>query len=353
MSSMKACAPYIGMVIIQLAYGGSNILSKLALEQGLSFPVFIVYRHLIAMIIFTPVALLLERKQRPSISSSIVAKIFLLALFGITIHQNVFYAGLDCTSATVASALSNIIPALTFILAVLLKMEKVRIKSTIGKAKLLGTICCIGGALIFTFWKGHLLMGFVREPLIALHSKGPGHGTVHGEEDWIKGSLLILTSHIAFSAWLILQAVVFEVYPAKLSMNAMLCFFASLQSSAVALIFERDKSSWQLGWNIQLLTIIYCATVISCLSYYLQTFCISERGPVFAAMFNPLLLVIVSIFSAFFFAERLHIGSLIGAFIIIAGLYCFLWGKSREIDKKMKEIAETSLVQKQTSSNEC
>ena len=48
--------------------------------------------------------------------------------------------------------------------------------------------------------------------------------------------------------------------------------------------------------------------MISALAYYLQTWCISNKGPVFAAMFSPLLLIIVGIFSAIAFAERLHVG---------------------------------------------
>ena len=58
------------------------------------------------------------------------------------------------------------------------------------------------------------------------------------------------------------QASVCEVYPARISLNAMICFFASLQSSVVALIFDRKPSSWKLEWNVQLLTITYC---VSCL----------------------------------------------------------------------------------------
>ena len=128
------------------------------------------------------------------------------------------------------------------------------------------------------------------------------------------------------------QAIICEVYPARLSLNTMICFFASLQSSAVALVFERNAASWRLDWNLQLLTIIYCVcspvcpaqrvvsfsdllpsnsvqgTVISCLTYYLLTYCIGEKGPVFAATFIPLQLVIVGFLSAFIFAERLHIG---------------------------------------------
>ncbi|KDO35805.1 hypothetical protein CISIN_1g041924mg [Citrus sinensis] len=47
-------------------------------------------------------------------------------------------------------------------------------------------------------------------------------------------------------------------------------------------------------------------------------------------MFSPLQLVIVALFSAIAFAERLHLGSLIGAFLIVVGLYCVLWGKKKD-----------------------
>jgi len=61
-----------------------------------------------------------SRKQRPSLSLSVIIKIFVLSSLGTTIHLNVYYAGLAYTSPTVASALSNVIPSLTFIMAVLL-----------------------------------------------------------------------------------------------------------------------------------------------------------------------------------------------------------------------------------------
>lgn len=232
-----------------------------------------------------------------------------------------------------------------------------KIKTARGQAKVLGTLICIGGALTFTFWKGRYLSkgGLVPRPLIHICSTD-GHGSVcklsHGKDDWIKGSALILTSHIAWSGWLILQAVVYKVYPARLSLNTLICFFASLQSSFVALFFARNPSLWKLEWNMQLLTIIYSGVVLSALVYYLQTWCISKKGPVFAAMFSPLLVIIVGIFSAIAFAERLHLGSLVGAFLIIVGLYCVLWAKKVENlgtgqpengkgydDKKMVEIS--------------
>ncbi|KAG6472845.1 hypothetical protein ZIOFF_070323 [Zingiber officinale] len=149
-ATLKKTLPH---AMSSFAYAGSSILGKLALGQGLSALVFVVYRHLIAMLILAPLAYVLERNRRPSFSFGVMLKIFILAMLGITIQQNVYYVGLHLISPTVASALGNVIPAFTFLLAIVLRMEKLNLKTVRGRAKLAGAIFCIIGALIFTFWK--------------------------------------------------------------------------------------------------------------------------------------------------------------------------------------------------------
>lgn len=58
---MKECTIYIAMVLVQLAYGGSNILVKISLEKGLDQLAFVVYRHLIGMLLLGPFAYAFER----------------------------------------------------------------------------------------------------------------------------------------------------------------------------------------------------------------------------------------------------------------------------------------------------
>ncbi|KAK9145914.1 hypothetical protein Sjap_005817 [Stephania japonica] len=309
-----------------IAYGAANILVKISLDEGLDQVVLIVYRNLIGMVVLAPFAYAFERTKRPSLSFSVLLKIFVLAGVGSTINQNVHYLGLGFTSATVSAAMSNIIPSFTFIVAIVLRMEKVDIRSTKGLAKIIGTILCIGGALTFTFWKGgYMSKGFVRHPLV--HIKGAG---LRHHKHWVIGSLLVLIGQAAWGGWIILQAIVFKSYPAGLSLNVLSFFFGAMQSSIIALIVDRKPESWKLGWNVQLLTIIYNGVITTALMYCIQTWCISEKGPVFAAMFYPLGLLFVGVFSAIVFAERLYLGSLVGATFIVIGLYCVLWGKTKD-----------------------
>lgn len=68
-------------------------------------------------------------------------------------------------------------------------MEKVKITSAEGRAKVLGTIICIAGSLVFTFWKGEYLMkSFVERPLINIYNTKESELNRHGKENWIKGS---------------------------------------------------------------------------------------------------------------------------------------------------------------------
>ncbi|XP_052171029.1 WAT1-related protein At1g43650-like [Diospyros lotus] len=328
--NLKTWASYVAAVVVQVAYGGANIIVKIALAKGMNQQVLLVYRHVLAVLLLAPFAYVLERKQRPPLSFWVMVKIFVLASIGITIHLNVFYAGLGYTSPTVAHALSNASPALTFLVAVLIRMEKVETGSARGRAKLGGAFTCIAGSLIFTFWKGgYLFKSILERPLIHVHEYDTKAGgtVVPKHRNWMKGSALILTSNITWCTWLIFQGIVYKIYPAPLSLNALVCLFALLQSSFLAIFFCRDPALWRLEWDVQLLAIIYSGLVTSLLANNLQIWCISINGPVFAAMFSPLSLVFVAIFSAIAFAERLHLGSVMGAFVIIVGLYCMLWGK--------------------------
>nr|GEY36411.1 WAT1-related protein At5g64700 isoform X1 [Tanacetum cinerariifolium] len=134
-------------------------------------------------------------------------KIFVLSFLGSTIHLNAYCYGLAYTSATVASALNCLTPSLTFLVAFLLRMEKVKITSSKGQAKVLGTLICIGGTLVVTFWRGGFrLKGLVNKPLIDIYNPKGSHG--HVKQNWVKGATLISASKVSWSLWLIFQGLV-------------------------------------------------------------------------------------------------------------------------------------------------
>ncbi|TKV90477.1 hypothetical protein SEVIR_9G031500v4 [Setaria viridis] len=74
-----------------------------------------------------------------------------------TLNQVLYFVGLKSTTPTVACALTNTLPALTFVMAAALKMETVRPGTPAGQAKLVGTAVCVGGSMIIPFYKGPVL----------------------------------------------------------------------------------------------------------------------------------------------------------------------------------------------------
>ncbi|CAN6578723.1 unnamed protein product [Malus baccata var. baccata] len=229
---------YLVVVVGKLIYGGSSVLMKLSLQEGLR-------------------------------------------------------GGLGVSSFF--SKHSNTKPALNQIVVVVYRhvLAMVLIRSTRVQAKVVGTLFCIGGSLIFTFWKGgYLLKAFIENPLINVsNGEGTSGGMRHVKQNWIKGSALILTSHIAWSAWLILQAVVSKVYPAPLSLTTMICFFR-----VVAIFFTRPV--------------------------------FRKRSQLMEAAVEP--------------AAHNHHLLLIEELLIIVRLYCVLWGKRK--DALVAEHAEIEKV---------
>ncbi|KAF7836258.1 WAT1-related protein [Senna tora] len=107
------------MISLQFGYAGMNIITKVSLNQGMSHYVLVVYRHAFATAVIAPFAFFFERKAQPKITFPIFMQIFILGLLGPVIDQNFYYAGLKFTSPTFSCAMSNMLPAMTFIMAVL------------------------------------------------------------------------------------------------------------------------------------------------------------------------------------------------------------------------------------------
>ncbi|KAI3830902.1 hypothetical protein MKX03_027962 [Papaver bracteatum] len=314
-SSMESQKPYIAMMFIQFVYAGMALFSKAAIGAGMNPFVFVAYRQAFASLALTPFSFFLERKKAPRPSLYLLCKIFFASLFGITLSLNLYSVALKNTSATVATASTNTIPAITIIIAAFLRMEIITLKHYYRVAKVVGTIICLSGALVVALYMGPAVK-FMNWNSSSFHH----HQTSHIFNDPSNSSSKAVDS-----------GPLIKLYPAKIHLTSLQCWFSFIQSLIVAVIFERNNpSSWKLGWDIHLLSVAYCGIVVTGMTYWLQAWCIERKGPVFIAMFTPLALVITIIFTAFIWKEQLHWGSIAGALLLIGGLYSVLWGKNKE-----------------------
>lgn len=328
--------PVLAMISLQIGFAGMNIISKIALNQGMSHFVLVVYRHVVATLVLVPFALILERKTRPILTFRVFCEIFFSALFGAALNQNFYYAALGYTSATFACALSNMIPSLTFVMAVPFGLERVGIKSLAGQAKVLGTIICLGGAMLMTLYKG-IAITLWPSPFHLKQGNARTKNDQAQSEDFTKGAMFLVGNCICWAFYYIIQAKMTKRYSAKYSSTALMCFLATIQSAILALIFERDHPSvWVIGWDIKLLTAVYSGVVSSGIAFCVMSWCISRKGPLFVTMFSPLLLIVVAVMSSIILGEKLHLGSVMGSILIIGGLYAVVWGKAKEMEKVVK-----------------
>ncbi|XP_019192741.1 PREDICTED: WAT1-related protein At2g39510-like [Ipomoea nil] len=319
--------PYLAVIFLQFGYAGLAVIAKSALNKGMSHYTFAVYRNITAALVIAPSAIFFERKVRPKMTISIFLKIMVLGLLEPVIDQNLSYAGMNYTTATFTTALCNVIPGITFILAWILRLEKVEVRKLHSQAKILGTAVTLGGAMIMTL---------VRGPNIGLpwtkHTQHVQTETaLHSQQDLVKGAVMIIAGCFCWASFYILQAITLKSYPAGLSLTSLICSAGSLQASVVALVAERkNPAAWALHWDTKLLAYIYSGVICSGIAYYLSGAIMEEKGPVFVTSFNPLSMIIVAIMGSFMLAEQLDLGKVLGAGVIVVGLYMVIWGKKQD-----------------------
>ncbi|KAK6259035.1 hypothetical protein SCA6_013509 [Theobroma cacao] len=328
---LRGLKPVILILVVQAALGGVIVFYKLAVIYGMSVRVLVAYRFIFATACVIPLALILERKSKAKLTWKIVFQGFLSGLFGGALGPNLFIASLSLTSATFATAVSNLVPVATLILAVILRLESLGIRKLAGQAKLVGIFLSIGGAMILTFYKGEEINLWSTNINLAKH--GADHATrkhaLLGNQ--VLGSLLALAACVSFAIWYIIQAKISENYPYIYSSTVLMCIAASVQATIYTIIAERNWSAWKLGWNIRLLSAVYTGAIGTALTVVLMTWCLRLRGPLFVSIFNPFTLVFVAIVGSLILNERLNTGSILGSVLIVIGVYVVLWGKAKEM----------------------
>ncbi|KAK4603751.1 hypothetical protein RGQ29_012312 [Quercus rubra] len=242
--------PFSAMVTAECTNVGLNILFKASSLKGLSYYVFVLYMYAFSTLVLFPLA-------------------FVFRGFS---GQLCNYKGIEFSSATLASAISNLTPAFTFILAVIFRMENLALRCSITQAKIMGTIVSISGALVVVFYKGPTIISSSQSTSLSLHSP---QGT--SETRWVIGGLLLAASNLLFSGWYIVQG-----------------FFGSSFNSVI------------------------------------HTWCLHLKGPVYVSIFKPLSIVIAAAMGVIFLGDALYLGSVIGAIILSIGFYGVIWAKAKE-----------------------
>ncbi|KAL8222713.1 hypothetical protein R6Q57_020112 [Mikania cordata] len=342
------------MVAAEVVIAAFTVSYKLAATDGMHMRVLITYRYLFASILIFPLALYLERNERPKLTWTILFQVFLCATFGGPVSQNMYAKSLVLTSATFVAAFTNLIPPFTFIVAVLFRLEKVEIGKIRGKAKVVGTLIGVGGAMLLTFYKGHQLNN-VSTHFNLLHYGNRHDGNVTSahktsSHDHIVGSILALAYSLSIAFYYMVQCKLSVNYPCHYSNTFLFSMFGFIQSLVYVALTERSQSEWKLTSNIRLFAAIFQG-ICSLLAVFLVMAAVHLQGPLFVSIFNPLVLIFVAMAGFLGLQENLYVGSLLGSVIIITGLYFVLWGKSKESKRLSKLTSSESPKRMNVPSN--
>ncbi|KAK7400261.1 hypothetical protein VNO78_11464 [Psophocarpus tetragonolobus] len=330
--------PVLLMIVLQTLYAVVNIMLKMVADDGMSLSVLIAYRFIFASVFIIPLALFFERKSVQSVTGQVLLLGFLCGLFGGSLLQGLYVKSLALTTAVFVTAMLNLVPAVTYIMSVVLRFEKSNLGTPGGKAKLVGTLTGVGGAMILTFYKGRSLCLWSTHIDLLHHTPSP-HGAPTGSLLW--GCVLAFGAALSYSLWLIIQTKMSEKFPWHYSIAALTSATASILSVTFALSTERDWNQWKLDWNMRLLTAASAGILASGVCYTLLAWCVRRKGPLFASAFGPLMLVIVSLSEPLVLNKCLNIGSVTGSVLIVGGLYMLLWGKSKEKEMEQSEMVSS------------
>ncbi|KAM5571411.1 WAT1-related protein [Rosa sericea] len=341
--------PFIAMVAIDFAFAIVNILLKKVLDEGMNHLVLITYRLTISTIFLAPISYFWERNSRPKLTPRIVCYLFLSAIVGSSITQYFFLLGIQYTSATFACAFVNMVPMVTFIMAVPFGLEKVNLKCNSGRAKVLGTLVCLCGAAILTLYKGVPLFDHSKSTStqITMMDHGIKLSSTRNKERWTIGSIALVAGTLLWSSWFLVQSNISKLYPCQYSSTTIMNFFGAIQSGILGLCTSRNLSVWVLRGKAQVLTVMFAGMIASGLGFVGMSWCVKKRGPVFTAAFSPLVQIMAAVIGIPMFHEQLHLGSLLGSIIVIIGLYILLWGKKKEMQKYMAKLAQETEAMKE------
>ncbi|XP_052188763.1 WAT1-related protein At5g40240-like isoform X6 [Diospyros lotus] len=233
------------------------------------------------------------------------------------------YTGIVYSSPTLSSAMSNLTPAFTFLLAIAFRMERLELRNSRSQAKVMGTVVSIAGALVVTLYRGQAIIP--NGSSISLHQ--PLH---RSQSSWIIGSLFLTTQYTLVTFWYIILAQIIKEYPAELTVVFFYNLFVCILSIIVGLVTEPRWNAWRIRLDVTLASILCSGVFGSLLNNVVHAWVLHLKGPVYTVMFKPLSIAIAVAMGVIFLGDTLYLGSVVGATIISIGFYTVMWGKANE-----------------------
>nr|KYP34718.1 Auxin-induced protein 5NG4 [Cajanus cajan] len=310
------------MLAVELMDVIANTISKAAMKKGMNDFVFVMYSNAFGTCFLFLITLIFYRKRTlPPLSYKIIGLLFVVGFLSCS-NQMLKFFGIDYSSPTLSSAMSDLIPAFTFILAIIFRMEKLDWKTNSSWAKSIGTLVTISGALIMSVYKGQAVIN--NDPSLKLFPRKLASSM---EFDWVFGAVLLaahsfclsinfivlfslfsMTSMAQILILLLLSTRIVREYPSELVVMLIRTALASILSVPAAMLSVKDLKALRLEFNMELIAIGLSAIFVLSFGSVIATWTIGKKGPVFVAMFTPLTILFAVILGITFLGDSLYIG---------------------------------------------
>lgn len=126
----------------------------------------------------------------------------------------------------------------------------------------MGTLVCVGGAMVLTLYKGMPLFSHPQSKSSIYQAMEHGIKLNHTKKTgrWTIGCVALVVGVLLWSSWFTLQSKVGKRFPYQYSSTAIMTFFGAIQSAVLCLSIERNLSTWVLKGKIEILAVLYAVS---------------------------------------------------------------------------------------------
>ena len=294
-------SPHLALLAVQLFFGVSAVLGKIALQ---AFPAFAIVGFRVGGAAF---AFGLLQKTRGGFRLEKRVHYFHFALFsffGVVANQLLFFKGLQLTTAANTSLLAVMIPVFTIVISAVIGNEKLTTR------KILGVVSASAGVI------------YLIDPSKASFSS-----------DTTLGNILIIFNSFSYAVYIAISKKLVSHYGALKSI-AWVFLLASVINVPVGLYFLQSVEAEKVGFVnwLALAAVVIFPTI---LAYYWNAWALARVAPSIVAIYTYLQPLIGFIFAVFFLGEIFTTRLIISAGLIFIGVFFVTRKRGREIISKI------------------
>jgi drug/metabolite transporter (DMT)-like permease len=283
------------MLTVISFWGGSFVVVKIALSEGLTPIAIATFRFLLAGGLFLSVVLIEKRRRNYEIivKKKELPMLLLLALTGVTFFFIAQYTGIQMAGPSIAAILVCLLsPILITVFSTLIFKEHLGVQQILGVGIAgVGTFIVVAGGTV----------------------------SFSSDQNFLPGSLILLTTPVLWTVYNLLGKKIVDRYDPFLVtvyVNVLggLCLIPfSLAENSLFQILSISLNGW--------LAILFLAVTCSLFGYYAWLYVMKQVGATITSSFLFAEPLVTTVFAAMFVEERLGMFVPVGAFLIFIGVY--------------------------------